>query len=274
MVMQWYFTLTIVIGGVIVLGTIIFIVFKYRKKRGTKNGYDRLKSSEEQAGKSPSDYHDANLDKRSNGIQKDTPLQDPALHHSIVTNVDERKAEVSSSEIDGFIYSAASAYGDTTSMISVASKASWLSMDTISNLTARVQASLIYSFERMYIAGKVIRVEGLTFERHKLPSHARVHVVILPVKKYAIRTNWYRIDDSGKVNIGEYFKYSFKLPPSESRVMLRMRVYGRMKVGTFGRGYCVGECYITLKEVIDSRGGLTFWRTLSRGVPETISELQ
>merc|ERR1712002_1269761 len=120
-----------------------------------------------------------------------------------------------------------------------------------------------------YVAGKIIQIEGLIFGKHTPPTHAKVHVTVLPEKKYAMRSNWYEIQRNGKVRIEEYFKYSFQLPPSETRTMFRIRVYGRkMKVGSLGRASCMGECYINLMEIINSRGGLTVWRAMSRGIPQ------
>lgn len=163
------------------------------------------------------------------------------------------------------------------SMISLTSNASWTSSKSVSNLNLNVQCSLIYSRDMRHIAGKIIQCDGLTFFGNKKPTHVRVHAVVLPIKKYALKTSWYQIpnDGDGSVRIGEYFKFVFKLPPSELKTMLRIRLYGRKaKVGSLGRPSCMGECYVTLLEIINSKGGLTLWRTLSRGIPEAILESQ
>lgn len=173
-----------------------------------------------------------------------------------------------------------SAYGDTGtvtgSMMSVASKASWNGSQVLDHLDLNIQSSLIYSKDLRYVAGKITQVNGLRFgdatgESH--PSHVRVHVVILPVKKYALKTNWYSIPPNGRIKIGEYFKFLFKLPPSESKTMLRVRLYGRKsRVGMLGRPRCMGEMYVTLQEVVNARGGLTLSRGLSRGVSNPVLE--
>ena len=163
------------------------------------------------------------------------------------------------------------------SVISLASNASWTSSKSVSNLNLNVQCSLVYSREKRHVAGKIIQCDGLTFFGNKKPTHVRVHVVVLPIKKYALKTSWYQVpnDTDGRVKIGEYFKFVFKLPPSELKTILRVRLYGRKtKVGSLGRPSCMGECYVTLLEVINSKGGLTLWRALSRGIPEAILEGQ
>lgn len=180
---------------------------------------------------------------------------------------------------DGLSIGSVSAYGDTASgagsMVSVTSKASWSTTFNSANLSLSIQSSLIYSKDMRYVAGKVIQADGLKFESANHPTHVRVHVVVLPIKKYALKTNWYEIPTAGKVRIDEYFKFVFKLPPSELKTMFRLRLYGRkVKMGSLGRAMCIGECYITLLEIINARGGLTLWRTLSRGVPQAILEGQ
>lgn len=274
--LPWYYLVAIAVGGVVVLSVFIFIIYKCCCKKDSKKGsYIEIKSvevAEEQEEvrnvNTNSSYtvrkgdHDENADASYQILRK----------HGNVTNVNETTAEIACSDIDIEMSGTVSAYGDTASMVSVASKASWLTMETVSNLNLSVQASLIYANEMKYVAGKIIQVEGLTFGKHAPPTHARIHVVVLPVKKYALKTNWYEISND-KVRIEEYFKYVFKLPPSDTRTMFRIRVYGRkMKVGTLGKASCMGECYINLMEIINSRGGLTVWRTLSRGIPQSILE--
>ena len=185
--------------------------------------------------------------------------------------IKEKQAESSISDIDGDDVPV-SAYGDQISFVSLERKASWLTLSTVSNLNIHIQTSLIYSKDMMYVAGKIIEVDGLTFVDKNAPVQVKVHVVVLPIKKYAIKTNWYDIQHS-KVRINEYFKFKFKSPPSESKTMFRMRAYGRkINRGVFGRDRCLGECFINLNEIVIARGGLTVWRSLTRGVPESIFE--
>jgi len=273
--LQWYFLVATAVGIIIVLGSIILICVKCccRKKKDKKGNYKPVEVAEEQEEEN-GNTNKTYVVRSDNDINKDSSFQVKRKNGN-VTNVNETSAEVAFSDIDIEIGGTVSAYGDTASMMSVASKASWLTMDTVSNLNLSVQASLIYAHEMKYVAGKIIQIDGLSFGKHSPPTHARVHVVVLPVKKYALKTNWYEIKDDGKVRIEEYFKYVFKLPPSDTRTMFRIRVYGRkMKVGSLGKASCMGECYVNLMEIINSRGGLTVWRTLSRGIPHSILEGQ
>lgn len=217
------------------------------------------------------------------GYKEDEPIQEnepitvyvaPLRHKAIdtVSSYDDTIAESSVSDVDSENVSI-SAYGDQASIISNERKASWMGGQNVANLNISIQASLIYSRDMKYVAGKIIQMEGLSFnEGGKAPFQVKVHVVVLPIKKYALKTNWYDIKKA-KSKIDEYFKFKFKQPPSEGKTMFRFRMYGRkMNFGVFGRERCFGECYVNLREIVTSRGGLTIWRPITRGAPEAIVE--
>lgn len=149
------------------------------------------------------------------------------------------------------------------------SKTHWLAAEELSKLNLNIQASMIYSESDQYVAGKIVQVDGLDVAGKMCPSHIRVHVVVLPDKKYAKKTKWVKVDDESKVHIGEYFKYIFPLF-SLSDATVRIRVYGRiLRLGSIGRSFCMGECYVSLVEVCNSRAGLTINRKLIAGIKES-----
>lgn len=142
------------------------------------------------------------------------------------------------------------------------------------SMNPNVQASIIYEKEKKYVAGKVIQVTGLSFEEKYSPLHIRVHVVVFPVKKYAIKTNWYEIRKDGKIKMDEYFKFVFKQIPSDKRGRIRIRAYVQSTaLGMLGKPECIGESYVNLIEILTAGGGKTIWRPLSRDVSsQTIPE--
>lgn len=192
-----------------------------------------------------------------------------------VSKIEEFSAEISVSDIEGEDVTL-TAYGDTMTVASMDSKYSWLSLNTVTKMNLHVQCSLIYSKEMKYVAGKIIQLDGINIAESNSSLQAKVHVVVLPAKKYALKTNWYDINrKAAKVQIGEYFKYQFRKKSLDFETIFRIRAYGRRNnIGTLGRNKCMGECYINLKEIINSRGGLTLWRLLTRGIGdnETIVE--
>lgn len=260
MAFEWYVPVGITFAALLVTFFVIFFILKCCcKKKGKKRKYSQV----------PQDEH-------RDVIKK--PLKESSIYmtngdknKSDVTSVHETLAEVAASDAESDDLPM-SAYGDQISFVSLESKASWLTLSAVANLNSNIQTSLIYSRDMKYVAGKIIQIDGLTFTDHDAPLQVKVHVVVLPIKKYAIKTHWYDIRNS-RSRIDEYFKFKFKLPPAEHRVMFRFRVYGRKQsLGVFGRPRCVGECYISLTEIISARGGLTIWRGLTRGVPESIPE--
>jgi len=283
--LHWHFILAIALGGlgfIIIVGCVIRLCIKLNNKYAPVSDVDPADE--------PSDKNEIDLEKHpekgarirsdSNQVITIDEVND-AIGSARESSAEHCRSDVEDDAVSRTSISSRgslSAYGDQTSMsgsmISLASNASWSSSAT-HNLNLNVQCSLIYSKDMRHIAGKIIQVDGLRFNGGKKPSHVRVHVVVLPIKKYALKTSWYEINSQGKVKIAEYFKFVFKLPPSELKTMLRVRLYGRKaKVGSLGRPSCMGECYITLLEIINSKGGITLWRSLSRGIPESILESQ
>ena len=195
-------------------------------------------------------------------------MQKELRQHRAVQSVavyDESQAESSMSDFD-YEEKSVSAYGDRASVISDNGSA-WASASN-AQATVSIQMSLIYSRDMKYVAGKVIQVDGLVFpQTAKAMTGIKVHIVVQPMKKYALKTNWYPLNDYN-ARLDEYFKFKFKDIPTEGNVMFRFRVYGRTK--NFSRALCIGECYINLREIVTSRGGLTIWRPITKGAPEAV----
>ena len=146
-------------------------------------------------------------------------------------------------------------------------KDGFLFLNTIFTVNPNVQTSIIYEKEKNYVAGKIIQVTDLMFDEKYSPMHLRVHVVVFPVKKCAIKTNWYEIRNDGKIKLDEYFKFVFNQTPSDKRGRLRIRVYVQSTaVGMYGKPECIGETYVNLIEITTAGGGKTVWRPLSRDV--------
>lgn len=210
------------------------------------------------------------------GDQQPLTYYVPAPQHKAidrVANYSESGAESSFSDVDHNSVSV-SAYGDSVSRFSG---------DTVSRSSfARkpgdlaIQASLIYSRESKYVAGKVVMIDGIrsqlvassnTSVNSKNVVELKCHVVVLPLKKYALKTNWYPIKKE-RVKMDEYFKFKFKQLPVENKTSLRLRLYGRKS--SMGRSHCLGECYVHMREIVTSRGGLTLWRQINKGAPEIV----
>ena len=110
-----------------------------------------------------------------------------------VSKTEEFSAEISVSDIEGEDVTL-TAYGDTMTVASMDSKYSWLSLNTVTKMNLHVQCSLIYSKEMKYVAGKIIQLDGINIAESNSSLQAKVHVVVLPAKKYALKTNWYDIN--------------------------------------------------------------------------------
>lgn len=200
----------------------------------------------------------------------------PAPQHKAidrVANYSESGAESSFSDVDHQSRSV-SAYGDSISRFSGDSSSRSSFARKPGDLA--IQASLIYSRESKYVAGKVVMIDGIrsqlitsssTSVSNKNVVELKCHVVILPLKKYALKTNWYPIKKE-RVKMDEYFKFKFKQLPVESKTSLRLRLYGRKS--SMGRSHCLGECYVHMREIVTSRGGLTLWRQINKGAPEIV----
>lgn len=190
-----------------------------------------------------------------------------------MANYSESGAESSFSDVDHQSRSV-SAYGDSISRFSGDSSSRSSFARKPGDLA--IQASLIYSRESKYVAGKVVMIDGIrsqliasssTSVSSKNVVELKCHVVILPLKKYALKTNWYPIKKE-RVKMDEYFKFKFKQLPVESKTSLRLRLYGRKS--SMGRSHCLGECYVHMREIVTSRGGLTLWRQINKGAPEIV----
>jgi len=244
---------------------------KGNKKQKRKNAsYDPLPRNDIEEALEIDSFKGSPSSKHFDNDNPVTYYMAPARHKAVdqVANYTESGAETSVSDIEGTDSVSISAYGDVMSTFSGSSIRSNFSRNP-NNLA--IQTSLIYSRDGKYVAGKIVLIDGLgsgEFERQHL-IELKCHVVVIPMKKYALKTNWYSIKKN-RVKMDEYFKFKFKSLPSEGKTMLRFRLYGRRV--SIGRSYCLGECYVNLREIVTSRGGLTIWRPITQGGPETIVE--
>ena len=179
-----------------------------------------------------------------------------------VTLVKEAYAETCMSDYD-LEKESLSAYGDVPNWQQSSLRGDILATQPTS---ARIQISLIFNFEKKYIAGKITRINDVPSPLDGGPHQVKVHLVLLPVKKYVLRTKFHNINVNTKLD--DYFKMKFKSPPDPNTTALRYRIYGRrLKFGVPGREKCLGEVCIDLAEVAMSKGGITIWKNiLPRGI--------
>ena len=182
-----------------------------------------------------------------------TSPDDPKKHS--VTLVDEAAAEpsVSDTEPENPDTISVSAYGDIPG--------GSLVTNILSHGTARLQVSIIYNRDKKYVAGKISQLDGIPTRDEKGPDQVKVHLVLLPTKKYVLKTRFYYVNV--KCKFDEYFKLKFRSEPDLEVTSLRFRVYGRrIKLGIAGREKCLGETKVRLIEVVQSPGGVTLWRKM------------
>jgi len=265
MTLVWYVPVIILFTGIFLLFITIYLITTccYRRHNKSKRRYFKVDNT---------DYGEDVVKSNQNDIVAINVKDRKQTEIANVSAVSESSAEVSISDIDGDDLPV-SAYGDSLTFASIDQKSSWLTLNTIAISNLHIQTSLIYSNQMRYVAGKIIQLDGLNSLNDTSPLQVKIHVVVLPIRKYALKTNWY--DIQGKlVRINEYFKFKFKVRPTESITRFRLRAYGRKKtIGSYiGRAKCMGECYINLSEVVNARGGLTVWRLLTQGSTENILE--
>lgn len=148
-----------------------------------------------------------------------------------------------------------SAYGDLGSVTSLSRTDSMVSR----RLTAMaVNISAYASYNKGFLAGKVIAIDGVPAAGLK-EVMVKVHITVLPVKKYALRSGWFKVNE-GLAQIGAYFK--FALTGTAATSMLRLRVYASKKGSIAGRQKCLGQLVMHVDDVERSRGGITVWEKL------------
>lgn len=159
-----------------------------------------------------------------------------------------------------------SAYGDLGSVTSLSRTDSLVSR----RLTAMaVNISAYASYTKGFLAGKVIAVDGVPAVGLK-EVMVKVHITVLPVKKYALRSGWFKVNE-GLAQIGAYFK--FALTGTAATSMLRLRVYASKKGSIAGRQKCLGQLVMHVDDVERSRGGITVWEKLVQVGSPGISDI-
>ena len=189
-------------------------------------------------------------------------VADNESFNQTVTLVKEAYAETCVSDYD-LEKESLSAYGDLPNWQQSSLRADILATQSTS---ARIQISLIYNFEKKYIAGKITRINDVPSPLDGGPHQVKVHLVLLPMKKYVLKTKFHNINVNAKLD--DYFKMKFKSPPDPNTTALRYRIYGRrLKFAVPGREKCLGEVCVDLAEVAMSKGGVTLWKNiLPRGI--------
>ena len=121
----------------------------------------------------------------------------------------------------------------------------------------------IYSSRyRGYLAGKILEMDKIPAYEEGGPRLVKIHVSLLPCKKYMLRTDWTTVLN-GKATFYEYYKYTLNANNEENERELRVRAYGtRDSAGSVVK--CVGECIVNIDEVEKEKGGMNFWISLSR----------
>ena len=159
-----------------------------------------------------------------------------------------------------------SAYGDGIFIDSTLLSASRATLSDNSSMTkfiqeAAIHISMIHCKDRDDVIGKLHQARGLRPNENTQPGfvHARVHVTVLPMKKYALKTPWRKIRNNGTVNFNEYFKYEFHKPIVQMKTAFRVRLYARK--GIVARKVCLGETCVPLVELKGDEGG-SGWKNL------------
>ena len=147
---------------------IIVLVWCYCRKRVGRNYsslYNLVDETDvaeiaEQVGTAKYVLKHKTVDQNKNSLEVGSTVGNTRKRVGNVTFVTEETADSVDTSNDVDVGGIVSAYGDTYStMVSVSSKANWLSMNKLSNLNLSVQASFIYASDVKYVAGKIIQVQ-------------------------------------------------------------------------------------------------------------------
>ncbi|XP_065064848.1 uncharacterized protein LOC135691037 [Rhopilema esculentum] len=291
MVFPWYAIVIAGLAGTLVIAIVFIIVLRLilsfvRKRAQHENAYSKLDTAEEVCG----DPDDSMQDKDDNmpvrtqidifqekiGKKQDRSYLDIAETRSIRSEVAVVKhvyAEVSQSDYDASSdRESLSAYGDLGWRKSDAglSRADTLKTDILGGVdSSRVQLSLILNEEKGYLAGKIIKIEGIPLPASNGPHQVKLHVVFLPSRKYIVKSRYYNVTTT-TTTVNKYFKLKFRELPDPEKSAVRYRLYGRrVKLGISGPDKCIGEACVELPEILSSRGGVTMWKTI---VPKGMSK--
>ena len=250
-----------------------------------ENAYSKLDTAEEVCGDHDDSMQDSNdykpvrtqidifqekVGKKQGGSDLDG-IETRSIRSEVAV-VKDVYAEVCQSDFDASSdRESLSAYGDTGWRKSDASlsRADTLKTDFLGGVdSSRVQLSLIFNEEKRYLAGKIIKIEGIPLPASNGPHQVKLHVVFLPSRKYIVKTRHYNVTATA-TTVNKYFKLKFRELPDPEKSAVRYRLYGRrVKLGISGQDKCIGEVCVELPEILSSRGGVTMWKTI---VPKGMS---
>lgn len=237
----------------LILVAIISTIVLYLLRVRVNSSYKRLQLDEDQSATKENDKLQRTFSAAADSMDKmrNKPLLEKRFVETELSK--EGYTESCYSDVDSKVDDKSlAAYGDASNRSSTAS-------DILDDRPpVQIQLSLILNLERRYLAGKVTSIKEMPFPADGGPNQVKVHVVLLPARKYILKTKY--IDIEGNAKADEYFKYKFKVTPDIELTTIRYRMYGRrFKFGILGRERCIGETFVALSDVAKARGGLTLW---------------
>ena len=243
-----YAILATVLAGLLIVAIISTIVI-YLLRQHVKNSYSQLRTEEDKTEKDQDVLQKSHISRFKEKNVSDT------VHE--VNFVKEGYAESCNSDFE----TASTDLGPSNWRFSS------ISSNILDGLSpVKLQLSLIINSEKNYLAGKITRIEGMPLPEDGGPNQVKIHIVLLPVKKYILKTKYHSI--SGSVKMDEYFKMKFKTLPNIELSSIRYRLYcRRARYGMSGREKCLGELFVQLADVAKTRGGVTLLKEIiPRGI--------
>ncbi|XP_002155244.2 uncharacterized protein LOC100199094 isoform X1 [Hydra vulgaris] len=222
MVLSWYALAAVACGVLLGSAFIVFIIAKscFRKPKN----YDTLIQTDDE------------LEKGKTQNKVDFSMSSSIENVNYIT---ESNADSATSEAES--YETVSAYGDSLS---------FQKHQLNESINIQIMFFLNTKHKNIYVAGKVANVTNLVSNMPK--GQYKVHIVLLPIKRYIIKTKWYDVKKTIAV-IDEYFKFIFQTNPDLKKSTLRVRVYSRHNKHAFKSESCVGECFIKLSEIKEDK---------------------
>ena len=250
-----YAIVAIVLGGLLLLAVLSSIIIYYLHKRNL-NSYRQLQTDED-------NEEDNQVVKPKTEIDKPKDIFIEEFDGEAASFSTEAYAEHTESNADfNADYQSVSLYGDKGWRFSA------LSSD-ITPGPATIHLSLVLNTEKKYLAGKVTKIAGIPLPERGERNQVKVHVSLLPTRRYILKTKYHDISGSSKFD--EYFKTRFTTIPNKASGALRFRLYRRrIKYGISGKERCLGECFVGLDDVAKTHGGLTLVKEI---VPKGIKRV-